>query len=165
LNAPASLTIRPLGEDADARWCARVMAGSEPWITLGRGYEESLTILRDPLREVYVARVGADRAGFLVLIMSGAFVGYIQTICVASAHQGRGIGTALVEFAEERIFQDSPNVFLCVTDFNAGARRLYERLGYRVVGELTDYVVAGHAEILMRKTRGPLRGGDAKRSR
>ena len=115
------------------------------------------------MREVYVARVGAERAGFLVLIMSGAFVGYIQTVCVAAASQGRGIGTALVEFAEKRIFTDSPNVFLCVSDFNAGARRLYERLGYRIVGELNDYVVAGHAEILMRKSRGPLRDPAAKR--
>ncbi|HEY6929109.1 MAG TPA: N-acetyltransferase [Thermoanaerobaculia bacterium] len=165
MNAPASLSIRPLGEDADARWCARVMSGSEPWITLGRGYEESLKILRDPLREVYVARVGAERAGFLVLIMSGAFVGYIQTICVAATHRGRGIGTALIEFAEKRIFADSPNVFMCVSDFNDGARRLYERLGYRVVGELTDYVVAGHAEILLRKTRGSLRDHAAKKPR
>ena len=30
--------------------------------------------------------------------------------------------------------------------------------GYHVVGELKDYVVAGRSEILMRKTRGPIRG-------
>ena len=50
--------------------------------------------------------------------------------------------------AEERIFRESPNVFLC--------RRLYERLGYTLVGELTDYIVAGHAELLYRKTIGPI---------
>ena len=43
-----------------------------------------------------------------------------------------------------------------MSDFNHGARRLYERLGFRLVGELTDYVVAGHSELLLRKTRGPL---------
>ena len=76
-----------------------------------------------------------------------------------------GTERMVVEFAEKRIFADSQNVFMCVSDFNAGARRLYERLGYRIVGELTDYIVAGHAEILMRKSRGPLRGGDAKPAR
>jgi len=45
---------------------------------------------------------------------------------------------------------------MCVSDFNTGARRLYERLGYRLVGELTDYIVAGRSELLLRKTGGPL---------
>ena len=47
---------------------------------------------------------------------------------------------------------------MCVSSFNGGARRLYERLGYEVVGELTDYIVQGHSEILLRKTVGPLTG-------
>jgi hypothetical protein len=34
----------------------------------------------------------------------------------------------------------------------------YERQGYNVVGELTDYIVEGCSEILLRKTRGPLTG-------
>ncbi len=33
---------------------------------------------------------------------------------------------------------------------------LYERLGYAVVGELTDYIVSGHSELLLRKTIAPL---------
>ena len=40
--------------------------------------------------------------------------------------------------------------------FNTDAQRLYERLGYQRVGELTDYIVAGYSEILLRKTIGPL---------
>ena len=47
-------------------------------------------------------------------------------------------------------------MFICVSSFNPGARRLYERLGYQVVGELPDYMVRGHSEILLRKTTGPL---------
>jgi len=62
----------------------------------------------------------------------------------------------LVAFAEERILRISPNIFMCVSSFNQGARRLYQRLGYTVVGELSDYIVQGHSEILLRKTLGPL---------
>lgn len=47
-------------------------------------------------------------------------------------------------------------LFLTVSSFNTDARRLYRGLGYRVVGTLRDYIVAGHSEILMRKTLGPL---------
>ncbi len=154
-TAGAGAPIRPLVSEAQIRDCARMMADSEPWLTLRRSYEASLAYLSDASRERYVAIENGAVAGFLVLNMAGAFPGYIQTVCVAPQKRGRGIGTALVRFAEERVFRESPNVFLCVSDFNPGARRLYERLGYAVVGALSDYIVAGHAEILMRKSIGP----------
>jgi ribosomal protein S18 acetylase RimI-like enzyme len=114
-----------------------------------------MRVIEDSTREVYVADDDSGIAGFIVLCMVGAFVGYIQTVLVAPDHQGKGIGSRLVAYAEDRIFSDSPNAFLCVSSFNSGARRLYERLGYRYVGELDDYLVRGHSELLYRKTRGP----------
>jgi ribosomal protein S18 acetylase RimI-like enzyme len=75
---------------------------------------------------------------------------------VHESWRGRGLGTALIAFAERRILRDQPNVFICVSSFNARARRLYERLGYEVVGELKDFVVRGHSEFLLRKSTGPL---------
>ena len=81
-----------------------------------------------------------------------------RPILVHPDRRGRGLGSKLVEFAEQRIRRESPNVFLCVSSFNHGARRLYARLGYQTIGELTDYIVPGHSEILLRKTLGPLTG-------
>jgi ribosomal protein S18 acetylase RimI-like enzyme len=132
------------------------MCNSEPWITLGRSFETSLAIVRDPTREVYLARDESGVAGFLILCMTGAFVGYIQTICIDPRCRGLGFGSRLLEFAEERIHRVSPNIFMCVSSFNAGARRLYQRHGYEVIGELTDYLVKGHSEILLRKSTGPV---------
>ena len=152
-----SLEIRPLASLEEASVCARMMAGSEPWITLGRGYEESLALLQDATREVYGAFDGSRVLGFVILNMAGAFVGYIQTICVGAADRSRGIGTRLMRFAEERIFRESPNVFLCVSSFNPRAKVLYERLGYELIGELKDYIVKGHSEFLFRKTIAPIR--------
>ena len=153
--------IRQLAGDDEARACAEIMSTSEPWLTFGRGFDESYAIVRDPNREVYVALDDAPGAalriaGFVVLVMHGAFVGYIQSLAVRDDWRGRGLGTALMEFAERRILRDTPNVFICASSFNPGARRLYQRLGYQVVGELPDYVVRGHAEVLLRKTTGPL---------
>ena len=150
------LGIRPMAGQQDAEWCARIMSTSEPWISLGRGYDKSLEIIQHPEREVWIAWRGEARAGFLVLNLKGAFVGYVQTICMSADARGRGLGTELLAFGEERIFRDFPNVFLCVSSFNPRARALYERLGYETIGVLRDYVVRGHDEILMRKTRGPL---------
>jgi ribosomal-protein-alanine N-acetyltransferase len=151
-----ALAIRALETREEAEACARMMAGTEPWITLRRDYEACLRVVLDETRERYVAYRGDRLAGLLILNVRGAFVGYIQTVCAAPELRGTGVGTALVRFAEERIFREFKNAFICVSDFNHGARRLYQRLGFRLVGELTDYVVAGHSELLLRKTRGPL---------
>jgi len=150
-------SILRLASDADRRHCARIMSSSEPWLTLGRSYESSYELLGDPTREIYVAKQDDGLAGFIILLMQGALVGYVQTVCVAPEHRNRGVGQKLLAFAEERIFRESPNVFLCVSSFNTGAYRLYLRLGYELIGELKDYIVRGHSELLMRKTRGPLR--------
>jgi [ribosomal protein S18]-alanine N-acetyltransferase len=151
-----TLAIAPLADEAEARACARLMAESEPWLTLGRTYEASLALVQDPSREVYVVRDERGLAGFLILCMTGAFVGFIQTICIHPQRRAQGLGSKLVEFAERRILTESPNVFMCVSSFNRDARRLYERLGYQVVGEITDYIIQGHSEILLRKSVGPL---------
>ena len=153
-DEPPALVIRPLRLGEESRLCARMMAASEPWITLKRGYRDSLAIVEDRTREVHVALEDGQLRGFLILNMSGAFAGYIQTICVAPEARSRRIGTQLVRFAEARIFRESPNVFLCVSSFNPRARALYRRLGYVRVGDLKDYIVPGHSETIFRKTIG-----------
>lgn len=150
------IEIRRLQSVAEAELCARLMVESEPWITLGRTYEAALKIMRDPLREVYLACIKSEIVGFAILLMQGALVGYIQTIYVAPEWRNRRVGSSLIAFAEQRILGETPNVFLTVSSFNKDAQRLYRRLGYQVVGTLTNYIVAGHSEILMRKTLGPL---------
>lgn len=148
--------VRPLGGEQEAHACAQIMAGSEPWLTLGRGFDASLAVVRDPSREVYVATRGDEVVGFVIINMRGAFVGYIQTIALHEAWRGRGLGSRLIALAEERILRETPNVFMCVSSFNTRAKALYERMGYRVVGELPDYIVRGHSEWLLRKSVGPL---------
>lgn len=148
--------IEPLGNNDDARTCAAMMCSSDPWLTLGRAFDDCLRVVTDATCETYVAREDGAVRGFIILNMRGAFVGYIRSICVAADARGSGIGSRLIAFAEERIFRDVKNVFLCVSSFNTRARALYERLGYEVIGELKDYIVRGASEILMRKSIGPL---------
>lgn len=134
-----------------------LMSTSEPWLTIGRTYEESRALIENPSREVYLAFEGDEFRGFIVLLMHGAFVGYIQIVAVMPEARGRGVGTELIRFAEERIFSTFPNVFLCVSSFNPRARALYERLGYQLIGELRDFLISGQSEFLLRKTIGPIR--------
>jgi [ribosomal protein S18]-alanine N-acetyltransferase len=153
-----AMVIRALERDEEARSCARIMSTSEPWITLGRTYEESLDIVCDPTREVYVASPvdSSEVAGFVIIELRGTFVGYIRSVAVREDWRGRGLGSRLIAFAESRIFLDHPNVFLLVSSFNTRAKALYERLDYEVIGELRDYAVRGHSEWLLRKSISPL---------
>lgn len=150
------IEIKKLQQAAEAKICASMMANSEPWITLGRDYDTSLQIITDPSREVYLATAKGEIVGFTILLMNGAFIGYIQSMCVAPEWRSKGVGSQLIAFAENRIFSETPNVFICVSSFNKDAQRLYERKGYEVIGELKDYIISGHSEILLRKTIAPL---------
>jgi ribosomal-protein-alanine N-acetyltransferase len=146
--------VQRLSGVAEASECARLMASSEPWITLRMPVERAVSLLTDPVREIYAVHDASGIAAFIVLDMRGLVSGYIQTLCVRPDCRGRGLGSSLIRWAEERIFRDSPNVFICVSSFNPDARRLYERLGFEPVGVLRGFVVADHDELLLRKTRG-----------
>jgi len=135
--------------------CAVMMSQSDPWITLKRGLAACREAMRGEYKEVYVCMEDEQPGGFIVLQMAGVFKGYIQSICVLPEMRGSGLGTALIEFAERRVFSISPNVFMLVSAFNERAFHLYTRLGYEKIGTLENFVVHGYDEFLLRKTIGP----------
>ena len=151
------MRIEPLITEAQRDVCARIMAESDPWLTLGQTYEQSLRLMLMPDREIYVALEGEAVAGFAILSMQGILAGYLQTLAVAAPLRGQGVGTKLMSHIETRVFGDKPNVFLFVSSFNTPAQQFYAALGYETIGIVHEFLVKGHDEILMRKTIGPLR--------
>jgi ribosomal protein S18 acetylase RimI-like enzyme len=137
-----------------------MMVTSTPWKELGYRREQCVAILRAGLEETQVA-VGPDASlrGF-VCLQRGALIGqpYVKLLCVAEATRGRGVGRALMAWAETQAFErwGARNLFLLVSDFNTAARAFYAHLGFAEVGRLPDYVIAGRDELILRKTRGPL---------
>jgi ribosomal protein S18 acetylase RimI-like enzyme len=150
------LAIRPLRDTAEARFCAAFMAGSEPWLTLGLTEDQVFQRLTDSSRQIQIAELKNQVVGALILFLDGPLNGYIQTIAVHPDWRNRGIGQQIMRLAEAIIFKQSPNVFLCVSSFNHGAQKFYERLGYERVGELPNFLRHGFGEIILRKTQGPL---------
>ncbi len=150
------LVIRRTVDPVDLSTCASMLSSSDPWITLGIVYNDSIVTLSDPGREVYVAQHGESILGFIVVEIRGAFTGYIKSLCVSPLNRNKGLGRLLMKYAEQRIFREKPNVFLCVSGFNHEAQRFYHALGYSVVGVLDDYLISGQSEILMRKTIAPI---------
>jgi len=144
------ITIRPAREE-DRKWCAQLMASSEPWITLGRQLETCRKVFARPGYELFLACSNPEPLGFVLCHPFGAMSSpYIATIAVAPEARGQGVGHKLLQAVEEH-YRGRRHLFLCVSSFNPRARQLYENIGYRVIADLDAYIVDGASEILMHK--------------
>jgi ribosomal-protein-alanine N-acetyltransferase len=143
----ASATALDLGT------CRRLILGSEPWLTLQYDDADVHSIVRSVAgANLLVAQVDERTVGF-ALSAPGVLLGeYLRILVVEPAYQSRGVGQRLMKELERRAFQRWPNVYLCVSDFNTGARRFYRRLGYEEVGLLRDLLLPSRGEVLMRKS-------------
>jgi ribosomal protein S18 acetylase RimI-like enzyme len=148
------------------------MARSEPWVTLGRTLDASRASVMDDEYQVIVASENDEPVGFAILDPRGvAGAPYLKSVGVRPDARGRGVGSRLIAHVEAVCRQQGGrDVFLCVSSFNVRARALYERLGFELVGALTDFVIAGASELLLRKrlaregTRSgqPVSGGESR---
>ncbi len=152
------VTIELTDDAGDFAACARMMAETDPWITLGMDYNYCLKAFGGTFREVFVLKKESVIIGFVVMQTQGTFKGYIQTICIDDVNRGAGYGTKILRFCEERILQYSPNIFICVRSFNNKALQLYNKFGFELIGELKDFIKPGFTELLLRKTVGAIAG-------
>ncbi|MGZ3822964.1 MAG: GNAT family N-acetyltransferase, partial [Mucilaginibacter sp.] len=148
--------IEQTSNPEDFSVCARMMSETDPWIKLGLDYDHCLMAFDGAFKEIFVQKSENKIIGFVIVQTQGSFKGYIQTICLDTNYRGRGYGTQLLQFCEDRILQHSPNIFICVSSFNHGAIQLYTKFGFELVGELKDFVKKGFTELLFRKTVGPV---------
>jgi len=137
--------------------CKEALVNSE----LGRRYFKNGSGAEEAIREgleqggLYVALDGEICVGFIWYIPKGAFhaFSYLHIIAVKSEYRGNGIGTKLITFLEELVFEKTSKVFLVVADFNPKGKKLYEKLGYNKVGEIPSLYREGVTEYLMMKEK------------
>ncbi|HYG16295.1 MAG TPA: GNAT family N-acetyltransferase [Bacteroidia bacterium] len=153
-----SLTLQRVTTPEQLESFATMMLSTEPWITIRRTQEETVKLLANPISINYAVVVDGETVGYTRITLQGAFVGYINTLVIGQQWQGRGYGSQVIKELENIIFAQFPNVFIMASSFNPRAVKLYQSLGYEVIGELKDYAVKGHSEILLRKTIGPIIG-------
>ncbi len=124
----AEFSIRPARADdaiaiAQAHVDARRVA--MPWLPVIHSFEDTVNFFGDfviPNQNVWVAEVDAEVVGFLAI--EGAFVEHLY---IAPAHQGVGIGDALLRKAKEL---RPEGLKLWTFERNLRARRFYEHRGF-----------------------------------
>ncbi|MBM4134544.1 MAG: GNAT family N-acetyltransferase [Nitrospira sp.] len=139
----------------------RLLAGSDPWRTLGYGHEDWSRLFRtDGIvegREGYVLEVDEAVAGVALLRPKFLMGDYLELLAIVPTARSKGYGALLLAEIETVAFARAKNLFACVSDFNDDARRFYVRQGYREIGPIPNLLIPGSAELLLRKTTGPAR--------
>ncbi len=152
-------------QPADRAAVIGLLAESDPWKRLGYTVD-SWDRMFAPMpqgRESLVLTQADHIAGIAILRSKFLLGDYLELLAIAPALTGQGLGAVLLHHLESLVFARANNFFACVSDFNTGARRFYRRHGFQEVGPLPDLLVPGSAEILLRKTIGPVKDGNVPR--
>ncbi len=139
--------------------CVEILQKSD----LGKAYFSDYRKAADMLtyavgqKNVYVA-LNENRKcmGFIYYMTNGVFGSYpyLHIIAVKEEYRSCGIGKQLIKYFEDNASDSSSTkYFLTVDDFNPRAKKLYENLGYKCVGELPDFYKKGINCYLMMKRR------------
>lgn len=96
------------------------------------------------------ALLGFAWLSFAPRVLDGA--AYLRLLLVQQQSQHAGIGALLLQAAEQSSRARARHLYLLATTDNVGARRFYERHGYRHVGDLPGLVWPELDEALYYKT-------------
>lgn len=130
----------------EAKECALLMSSCEPWVTLKRSYDDSLKTFLDRSNETYIVKTQESIIGFITVNCQGSLTPYIRSVALLPEYRNKGIGTHLIKSVEKIYSPVSRNIFICVSSFNEKAKKLYLYLGYKIVGELENYIITGQSD-------------------
>ena len=149
----AAATMTPL-QAGDADRLGAAFADIDPW----KRYPFQASSLSAYFSKVesdaprFALRAGESLAGVVGLRLNWLRGPYLQFLGVLPAFQSAGLGAlTLTWLAAEAKSSGARNVFVCASDFNAGAIAFYERNGFARVGDLDDLVQPGMTEVLLRR--------------
>jgi len=114
---------------------------------------EVLVILRTLYPELFLVAEDRGRVvGYVSAVIRRDGTGHVVSICVDPDYRGRGIGKALMNEILKKLRESGVcRVRLEVRVSNEVARRLYERLGFKVVDRIDNYYPDGEDALVMVK--------------
>ncbi len=136
---PLDLTLRPAtADDVDDLWTLH-RDTMQAYVDQTWGWDEDWQAAHfrdrfDPTDQ-YIILLGTEAVGMIKLAQHPDHI-FLAVIEISPAHQGQGIGSTLITQVQREAAADGRTVRLRVLNVNP-ARRLYERLGFRVT-EVND---------------------------
>lgn len=106
-------------------------------------------VCQDQAAEVFVAQAQERPVGFVAVVLrteGAARSGEVEMLAVDPEHQGRGVGTALTDFAVGRIRAAGCTLAQVMTGGDPGhapARRTYEKAGFTALPLVRYYRALG----------------------
>ena len=136
-----------------------LLASIDPWARYGYTPSALAAFLASdepgaPRFAIKVDRVIAGAVGIRNNWLRGP---YLQFLGILPAYQSHGIGGSILGwFEDEARGTGAQNLWVAASEFNTRALSFYERHGYSRTATLTDLVVEGSSEILLRKRLVPV---------
>ena len=135
---------RPAADDPDAGPLPELGAAHE--VAFGRLHADTfpahgstpaddLLAGRDEEHRIFAVADGLRLLGYVCVSVNRApLEGFVDYLAVRASARGRGLGARLLRAARRWAFEERglPQLALCVSDWRAGARRLYEQTGFRL---------------------------------
>ena len=143
--------IRLRAEDRKA--VAGKLATISPWFTLGYSAVqlENYLSASDPSLHRYTVMVDEMIAGVVAVRYPWLRGAYLELIGLFPDQQGRGLGTAILQWMEQETKPWAANLWVLVSSFNDAAKRFYLRQGFREIASIEALVSVQSTELLLRK--------------
>jgi GNAT superfamily N-acetyltransferase len=145
--------LEPMTRDA-AQTLGPLLAGIDPWARYAYTGEALSAFLANqevgaPRFAIKVERVIAGAVGVRNNWLRGP---YLQFLGILPGYQSHGIGGSILDWLETEARNiGAQNLWVAASEFNTRALAFYERHGFRSVATLSDLVIEGSSEILLRK--------------
>lgn len=147
-NVEQNIKIREARSDADYHTAYPLIRQLFPHLDM-QTYARRVFVARATGYRMFVAEVNNVVIGVIGIMpnhnIHDGFVTYIEHVVVDKHHRGKGYGTQLINFAEERALEEGCNLIELDTDLGHDkAAKLYERSGYKQSGhyyykDIKDY--------------------------
>lgn len=145
LQLPPDLSLRPATEnDADFLFDV-IKASMETYIDQIYGWNDARQYVYfqrsfDPAEHQIIVYRGQDIGRWAIRV--GETAVFLANIQLLPAYQGQGLGSTLIQALRQAAQEVGLDVSLQVLKSNPAALRLYERLGFRIMGETeTHYLL------------------------
>ena len=133
--ADTDVGTAPLPELGAAHEVAFGRLHAETFPAHGSTPADDLLAGRDDEHRIFAVTDGLRLLGYVCVSVNHApLEGFVDYLAVRASARGRGLGARLLHAARQWAFEERrlPQLALCVSDWRAGARRLYEQTGFRL---------------------------------